>query len=247
MEKKQYELCNEILKRLDKSGILSSFVLIGSWCLPFYREYFKNADFDLSLRTRDIDFLIPKPTKINITLDVTDLLKDLGFTVSFSYPAGYMKLQHPDLIIELLVPEKGKDTDKPFRLPKLGLNAQPLRFLELLSQNTIIVDVNGIPVTLPHPANFSLHKLIVAERRKNKDKAEKDRLTGIQVLKCLMQLKEYNRIKDLFNSLSKKWQKLILKSLEIKQELDILDLLNNSSNNLQHSTAYTKNIRNENE
>ena len=65
-----------------------------------------------------------------------------------------------ELIIELLVPEKGRGTDKPFLLPMLGFNAQPLRFLDLLSQNTITIDADGTPVTLPHPVNFAIHKLI---------------------------------------------------------------------------------------
>jgi len=63
VEKKQYDLCIEVLKRLDKSGVLESLILIGSWCLPFYKEYFKSATYGLSLRTRDVDFLVPLPAK----------------------------------------------------------------------------------------------------------------------------------------------------------------------------------------
>ena len=42
MEKSQYELCIEVLRRLDKAGILGDIVLIGSWCIPFYKEYFSD-------------------------------------------------------------------------------------------------------------------------------------------------------------------------------------------------------------
>jgi len=41
---------------------------------------------------------------------------------------GYVKLDHPDLLLEFLVPEKGKGTDKPHPLPKLGMNAVALIF-----------------------------------------------------------------------------------------------------------------------
>ena len=59
MEKQQYKLCIEVLRRLDKAGILDSFILIGSWCVYFYKEYFAKAPYiDLAtLRTRDMDLL----------------------------------------------------------------------------------------------------------------------------------------------------------------------------------------------
>ncbi len=66
MEKKQYELCLKVLKRLDKAGILDNFVLIGSWCVYFYKEYFAEVRYiDLAaIRTRDIDLLIDNPAKM---------------------------------------------------------------------------------------------------------------------------------------------------------------------------------------
>jgi len=39
MEKK-YALCHEVLKRIQKAGILNEIMAIGSWCIYFYREYF---------------------------------------------------------------------------------------------------------------------------------------------------------------------------------------------------------------
>jgi hypothetical protein len=36
----QYDLCREVLRRLDAAGVLDRVILIGSWCLLAYREYF---------------------------------------------------------------------------------------------------------------------------------------------------------------------------------------------------------------
>lgn len=226
MEKKQYDLCKEVLKKFHDNGVLSSVILIGSWCLPFYKEYFKKADYEFTFRTRDIDFLVPSLSKIKIKTDIASLLKNLGFIILRSYPSGYIKLQHPDLIIEFLVPEKGKGTDKPVALPQLGINAQSLRFLTLLSKNTILVEIAGIPVTLPSPVNFALHKLIISERRQNTEKAEKDRFSAIQLLRTLIQEGQKGEIRDMFISLPKKWQKSIVQTLEEKKETAILALLN---------------------
>ena len=66
---------------------------------------------------------------------------------------------HPDLIIEFLVPERGRGRDKPYPLPQLGLNAQSLRYLDLLEHNSIGFKTAGLEVNLPHPAAFALHPL----------------------------------------------------------------------------------------
>ena len=62
MEKSQYNLCVEILKRFERAGILSQMIMIGSWCIVFYEDYFKNSKGlkNFALRTRDIDFLIDR-------------------------------------------------------------------------------------------------------------------------------------------------------------------------------------------
>ena len=64
MEKNQYELCLEVLRRLNQAGVLNDIMLIGSWSLLFYKEYFFGFTYSPAIRTRDIDFLVPDPNKI---------------------------------------------------------------------------------------------------------------------------------------------------------------------------------------
>ena len=101
MEKSQYKLCVEILRRFHREGLLDHFILIGSWAVVFYEGYFKN-DQPLKgfiLRTRDVDFLIKNPLGVHLKVNIPDLLEDLGFIQSFVGSKGYMKLSHPDLIL----------------------------------------------------------------------------------------------------------------------------------------------------
>lgn len=224
MEKKQYELCLEILRRFHKKGILDDFILIGSWCVYFYKEYFSNVPYidQTTIRTRDIDFLIDKPAKIKHTVNIPELLEDLGFVTIFKGSEGYIKLDHPDLILEFLVPERGKSVDKPFPLSRLGVNATALRFLNLLTENTIKIKIENFSIILPHPVNFALHKLIIFQRRQKEDKAIKDRNTAIEILKALINKGETDTIRKVFNSLIAKWQKKVLKGLEETGENKIL-------------------------
>lgn len=227
MEKKQFELCLEILRRFNKAGILKDFILIGSWCVYFYKDYFTDVPYidQATIKTRDIDFLINNPSSIRQEVDVPTLLKDLGFVTTFKGTKGYLKLDHPDLLLEFLVPEKGRGTDKPVHLPKLGMNAVALRFLSFLSSNTIKVKVEDFYVTLPHPANFALHKLIISQRRPKEDKALKDRNTAIDILRALINKDESVIIKQVFSSISQKWQSKIIKGLNLLQEKEITEIL----------------------
>jgi hypothetical protein len=230
VEKNQYELCIEVLKRLEKASILNDVILIGSWCIPFYKDYFRSVRYPTAIKTRDVDFLVPIPSKMEIKTNVPKLLKDLGFIVNFKGSEGYIQLEHPDLIIEFLVPEKGRGSDKPYRLPQFGLNAQPLRFLDLLILDKIKVNIEGIEVNLPHPANFALHKLIVFQRRTKEEKIIKDRNAAIEILRALITKGEVTTIKRVFNTMIPKWQKKVIKGLEEAKEKDILSLLTVGTN-----------------
>jgi hypothetical protein len=225
VEKNQYELCLEVLRRLNRVGVLKDIMLIGSWCLPFYREYFSGVTYAAAIKTRDIDFLIPDPRKIHGQTDIPELLKDLGFIVNFSGSKGYIKLEHPDLLIEFLSPEKGRGMDEPVNIPRLGVNATALRYLNFLVENTIKVDVEGFTVCLPHPVNFALHKLIIFQRRIKKEKADKDREAATMLLRALIKKGDGKRIKSVFDSIPTLWRKSVLKGLQNVEDRDILRIL----------------------
>lgn len=225
MEKNQYELCLEVLRRLNRVGILEDVILIGGWCIPFYKSYFSGVKYTPTIKTRDIDFLIPNPHRIRVNVNIPELLKDLGFIIGYRGTKGYIKLEHPDLVVEFLSLEKGKGTDRPIPLPKLGINAVALRFLSLLADNVIKAKVEDFDILLPHPTNFALHKLIVFQRRFKEEKAIKDRNAAVEILKALINKDEAATIKRVFDSMIPKWQKKIIKGLEEIKQKEILDIL----------------------
>ena len=112
-------------------GVLSKLILVGSWCLPLYRNYYSGESTLTALRTRDIDFFIPKKIQLKEKVDLPKLFEDLGFIEEYKYPQGFVKLVHPELIMEFLVAEKGRGSEEPYPLPFLSMNAQRLRFTQL--------------------------------------------------------------------------------------------------------------------
>ena len=229
MEKNQYDLCLEVLRRLDRNGILNKIILIGSWCLPFYEHFFRGIKYQPAIKTRDIDFLFPRPSAIKLQADIPSLLKDLGFIVGFKGSKGDMVLQHPDLIVEFLVIERGKGHDHPVPLPGLGVNATALRYLSFLTMNTIGVEVDNFTVRLPHPANFALHKLIVAQKRRNPEKREKDMDAALNIIHALVAKGENATLQRSFYSVPDKWQTLIIKGLKMGNENGIIEILRKNS------------------
>ncbi len=227
MEEKNFEILEEVLKRLEARNLLDHIVIVGSWCIFLYKEYFKNISYQSSIRTRDVDFFIPHPVRTSSKTDIFELIEDLGFIREFKGDEGYTRFSHPDLIIEFLIEEKGKETSKPIYIKELGVTPQPLRFLNLLNSNLIKTKFGNIKVLVPHPANFALHKLLISPRRDKNDKSEKDKMQGIKLLRDLIENGELDTINLVFSELLQPWQKSIKRVLLESNEEKLFCLIRN--------------------
>ena len=112
------------------------------------------------------------------TCGKNEILRTLDFTPTHSYITGYTKYEHPELELEFLTPELGRGKNKPYELPKLHINAQGLRYLNLLQSNVLKIKYKHMMIQLPEPAAYVLHKFIIFERRKEKSKKERDLLAA---------------------------------------------------------------------
>ena len=96
---------------------------------------------------------------------------------------------------------------------------EPIGFVGLLLDSPITIAENGVKILVPNPANFCLHKLIIASRRRNIDKSLKD----LQQAICTSIIVDKQGVCKLFNSLPKKWKQSIVRMLEkSKRELPLL-------------------------
>lgn len=225
MEKKINSLCLEVLHRLDKSKVLSELIIIGSWCIYFYKYYFKSKNYSTYIRTKDIDFLVPIPPRFKKEVNIFELVKDLGFIERYRGSKGYIKLEHPDLSIEFLIPERSRGSDKPYDIPALSINAQPLRFLDFLLENTISVNAEGMHIKLPHPAAYALHKFIIFKRRSKAEKHDRDIEGALRVFNELIRHKKNHEIRLIFKRMHKKWRTKILANLKSIGETEIANIL----------------------
>ena len=225
MEKKQFDLVVQVLTRFEENNILDKIVLVGSWCIPLYKDYFSAVRYYTPIRTRDIDFMIPLRTKFAPGGSIPAMLRDLGFVITVDSLSGNMKLEHHEFSVEFLVPDIGRGLPSPHNIPSLNINAQPLRYLNLLADKLITVKVSSIDLRVPHPALFALHKLIVSGRRTKPEKQEKDVSDGLRIMHALVDIKDTDYLIEKYRSLPASWRKEILSVLEGEEELVLIDLL----------------------
>jgi len=125
-----------------------------------------------------------------------------------------MKLESEDLLIEFLTPEVGPPKEQPVLLKELKFNSQPLRHLSMLWREPIEVIVSGIVIRLPHPADFCLQKLVASNKRQREEKAEKDRVTALEVFDALIEKGELESIHRALDNVTAKERKIVLSELE---------------------------------
>ena len=205
---KQTDIVQKTLRIMSEAGILDQVLLIGSWCAYFYKQYFSKIEYVPVIKTRDIDFLVNVRPRFPKSVDLEELLRPVGFEIEF-LGNGQMKLESEELIVEFLAPELGRSADKPLSLPTIKFNAQPLRHLGILWRNPIMVMVSGLSIRLPHPVDYLLQKLVIAGRRKESDKTEKDRKSAFSVLDAVIENDELSELSHGMKYLSKKELKTV--------------------------------------
>jgi len=111
--------------------------------------------------------------------------------------------------VEFLTSNRGSDdySDQPAKMPALGgASADQLRFLDFLIRDpvrTILLHRSGIPVVVPDPARYAVHKLIVASRRhtdgQGPAKREKDIRQAALLFEALQQTRRSTDLALVYN------------------------------------------------
>ena len=194
----------EIIKVFSENNI--NVMLIGSYCLPVIREKLK---FNLpTIKTTDIDFLVKTPYKGKKT-DVETLLKPLGFSIGFN-PDGSTYFSNGLYKVEFLTPEKGRGMDKAITVDTLQIKVTPLRFLQMLFDQQMIIKEEGYTYRIPSPWVLACHKILIAGRRKSTAKKNKDILQANALLREIFKKTDLTeKLSSYIKTLPPKWRKII--------------------------------------
>jgi hypothetical protein len=161
-------------------------VLVGSVAFQAYPGIVGAAQ-KVSFMTDDIDFAQDHGISISIGESMEPVLDVLTSVDSSFKPVPSLKSKSSNRFqnakgfkVEFLVPNRGSDdyTGALTSMPALGgAAAEPLRYLDYLIQDPVqstLMHGSGVPVTVPEPSKFAVHKLIVSTNRKDREKSAKD-------------------------------------------------------------------------
>lgn len=198
MPAEQQQAFARVLDLVEEAGCMRHVVLVGSWAEYVYREAGVLPGFMPNIRTMDVDFLVRNLHRPNPAARLSSLARERGFYVESDRMTGTTKLlDTTGLEVEFLIGKMGAGVE-PSLKTNIGVTAQALRHMDIISGNVVEVNCLGHVVTVPSPEAYVVHKMVINEERGVK--AEKD----AQAVENMFPLLDEDNISDVFGNLTKK-------------------------------------------
>jgi len=209
---------------------LLDIVIAGGWAPLIYYRYLLSDKKIRPLRTKDIDIVVPESLKKRKEKTVNELLLEAGFKPKFKSLHAPPVVSYEGIVgdyeveIEFLTHKKGPKEDIVIEVQQ-GLHAQSLRFITLLLDHTIEVDIDDflladgkiLRIRVPTPGAYIFQKGLIFVRRNKRLKKAKDLYYIFDILANCQELHNqiidgFGRFKELY---PKNWTKQFLKNLRI--------------------------------
>jgi hypothetical protein len=190
-----------VLRRLSEYGFFrAGGVLVGTHAFLSYgnllgvrwEEASRTQDVDLAHAGKNVAVALPASLQVDTHGAIESLQLGLLPIRGLSARSGatYLNPRDPEFRLDFLTTlHRGKDA--PFEHPQLRVTLQPLKFMEYVLENVgqaaVFCDEGTVAVSIPHPARYALHKLLVYGERRGAflQKAGKDLWQAAALLDCL--------------------------------------------------------------
>ena len=190
-----------VLRALSDAGVFRlggmlvgtyGYVVLGNVLGVRWQRATRTQDLDIAARA---SLAVAVPTIATDAPGILDSLQ-MGFLpvpgLDPGAPSTSFKVRGRQLRVDFLTPQFGRQRPGPVSIPRLGVAATPLPLLDYLIDSrieTVAVNGSAVPVSVPDPARYALHKLVVADRRPvaQQGKAAKDRDQARELLSWLEQ------------------------------------------------------------
>jgi hypothetical protein len=198
-------MTGQVVEELAKAGFFRlRGVLVGTVAYQCYSAVLGRRLNAAAMQTSDADFAQFREISATVGDSLPPILNllrqvDPTFREIPSQADGRVSTQfvsRDNFKVEFLTPNRGSDDQegKPVQMPALGgAAAFPLRFLDFLIYQPIravMLHGAGVPVVIPSPERYAVHKLIVATRRaQDRDvtaKSAKDRLQARSIFEAMI-------------------------------------------------------------
>lgn len=234
----------DVIDTIAKAGFFRlRGVLVGTVAYQCYPAYLGIELPASSMQTGDADFAQFHSISAGVndeTDPVAEALRaiDPTFTEVMNQMDGrlFTMLRNKDgYQVEFLTPNTSSDDyqGRPATMPSLGrVGAQPLRFLDFLIYQPVPVTLlhgSGVPISIPAPERYAVHKLIIASRRRKDGngvaKREKDVAQALNLMEALIEIRQGMDLAIAFDearSRGEAWREGIDKGLDMVKDRDRL-------------------------
>lgn len=220
----------QIVGALGRAGVFRlGGTLVGTQAFRTYEGVLGvQIGFDQSAMTQDIDIASFERLSLALNDTVEEDLSDVFDTLKFVPVPSLNKGEvwrwaqtKRQTLVEFLTPSFREDEGlRPLRA--LGVSAQSLHYLNYLIADPISVPFlyrSGVLVQVPRPERYAIHKLIVADRRRDGEttqKSEKDRQQAAFLINVLAQERPEDLAEAYADAVSRgpAWVRRISASLE---------------------------------
>lgn len=216
-------LSGDVVEAMAAAGLFRlRGILVGTVAFGCYSGLLGVRLPNQSLQTGDADFAQDFAVSAEVLDSIPPVLDVLG-NVDQTFRAVPHSSGKPGVTafvnangyrVEFLTSNRGSDDyiGHPSPMPALGgASAEPLRFLDFLIRDpvrAVVLHGSGIPVLVPAPERYAVHKLIVATRRRKDGtgqvKTEKDLLQSTLLFDAMHQTR---KSADLALAWSEAWQR----------------------------------------
>jgi len=216
-------VAGQVVEELAKAGLFRlRGVLVGTVAYQCYSAVLGRRLDATAMQTGDADFAQFHEISVAVGNSLPPILEvlqqiDPTFRKVPSRLDGRPSMQfvsRDKFKVEFLTPSRGADDQagKPVSMPALGgAAAFPLRFLDYLIHQPIravLLHRAGVPVLVPAPERYAIHKLIVGSRRKDAGdgttKSTKDRLQARSIIEAMVANRQQA---DLASALMEAWDR----------------------------------------
>ena len=195
----------KVLETLARAGLFNKgVVLVGSHAFAAIGNML-GVQWGSSLKTTDMDFARQTGISLAIpdsgeTINVPQAIKESDPTffeipkLNSRQPSTSMMSRKTRIKIDFLTTQQNGIDSTPRYYEDLSIAAAPLRYMNYLanseSHRGLIIGAYPIPVNLPDPARFAIHKLVIAQERtlEKETKSAKDIRQASELIQALDEL-----------------------------------------------------------
>ncbi len=221
-----------VIEALAAAGVFRlRGVIVGTVAFQTYSGLLGVRLPGASIRTGDLD--LAQDYGVSVGLDdaletsLLDVLKTVdpafrpvpalaapNVAATYARPGGFR--------VDVLTTNRGRDRDTPVRLPSLGTDAVPLRYLDFLLKDAVeaaVLTRYGALVQVPAPERYAVHKLIVSVMRQTTGpsaiKADKDIIQAGLLIDALIARRREDDLAASLNEAASRgasWRQALLKA-----------------------------------